>query len=561
MKNKKLNIGLVFLLLISFLVRIYRVDTLSLFGDEIDVGYQAYSLLNTGRDYKGNFLPVYIQSLSESRAPLLIYFSIPGVAIFGLTELGVRITPILFGVLSIYLFYKLILLFSKSNNLALFCSFALSFSPWHFHYSRTSFEVTLLLSLVLAAIYFFQKFIQSYKIAFLYFSIIFFGLTFYTYNTANIFTPLIVIYLLITNWQKIFANINLKKIIISIGLTLIFILPILSQIFSGRAANRFGLISIFNDQKTISNIIEQRTSPFATNTKTERIFYNKFTAWTSVYFKNYLESLSPIFLFNQGDTNNLRHNLPQFGLLFLAFVPLFFVGLIKTPKDKLQQLMLFWLLISPIASALTIQGGHHPTRLFLMLPPLAYFIGQGISILFSSKIISKIFLVIISFVFIFEVSFYHHEYFYKYPKQNFKPWDYGYKEIFTSLSQVLHNRLLISNSNFNSLLPYLFYNHIPPTLVNLNDHENKNIIADLPGFQISNNVYFINNWQHVINYYNEIFNKLDQISQTDDVLVLFQLNEIPGDIDLFQKPRDGYQTIKTIYNPDKTILAQILKKI
>ena len=561
MKNSKLNLGLVFLLLISFLVRIYRINTLSLFGDEIDVGYQAYSLLSTGKDYKGNFLPVYIQSLSESRAPLLIYCSVPGVAIFGLTELGVRITPILFGVLSIYLFYKLILLFSKSNNLALFCSFALSFSPWHFHYSRTSFEVTLLLSLVLAAIYFFQKYIQSLKTFTLYLSIVFFGLTFYTYNTANIFTPLIVIYLLLSNWQKFFANINLKKIIISIGLTLTFILPIITQIFSGRAANRFGLISIFNDQKTISYIINQRTSPFATNPKIEKVFYNKLTVWTSVFFHNYLESLSPKFLFSQGDTINLRHNLPQFGLLFLAFVPLFFIGLIKTPTDKLKQLMFFWLLISPIASSLTVQGGSHPTRLFLMIPPLAYFIGQGIQFLYSSKIISKIFLIIISLVFIFETCFYYHEYFYKYPKQSFKSWDYGYKEIFTSLSKESYNRLLISNSNFNSLLPYLFYNHISPTSVILNDNENKNIVADLPGFKISNNVYFINNWQHVINYYNEIFNKLDQVSQTNDVLVLFQLNEIPGDIDLSQKPREGYQTIKTIYNPNKTILAQILKKL
>jgi len=560
-KNNKFNFGLILLLLISFFVRIYRINTLSLFGDEIDVGYQAYSLLNTGKDYKGNFLPIYIQSLSESRAPLFIYFSIPGVAVFGLTELGVRITPILFGVLSIYLLYKLIFLFSKSSNLALFCSLALSFSPWHFHYSRTAFEVTLLLSLTLAAIYFFQKFIQSPKTAFLYLSIIFFGLTFYTYNTANIFTPLIVVYLLITNRQKIFTNINPKKIIISLGLTLLFILPIFTQILSGRAANRFGLISIFNDQKTISHIIDQRTSLFATNPKIERVFYNKATAWTSVFFQNYLESISPIFLFNKGDTNNLRHNLPQFGLLFLAFTPLFFIGLIKTPKDKLQQLMLFWLLISPIASALTIQGGHHPTRLFLMLPPLVYFIGQGITILFSSKLISKIIFIIISLAFVFEVSFYSHEYFYKYPKENFKPWDYGYKEIFTSLSQMSYNRLLISNSNFNSLLPYLFYNRISPTVANLNDHENKNLIADMPGFSISNDIYFINNWKHVINYYNEIFNKLDQVSQTDDILVLFQLNEIPGDIDLSQKPREGYQTIKTIYNPDKTILAQILKKI
>ena len=35
---------------------------ISLFGDEIDVGYHAWSLITTGRDYMGNLLPTYIQS-------------------------------------------------------------------------------------------------------------------------------------------------------------------------------------------------------------------------------------------------------------------------------------------------------------------------------------------------------------------------------------------------------------------------------------------------------------------------------------------------------------------
>ena len=163
MKIKKYKVALILLLVFSFFVRIYKIDTLSLFGDEIDVGYQAYSLLKTGHDYKGNFLPIYIQSLSESRAPLFIYTSIPGIWIFGLTTTGVRITPIIFGVLSIYILYKLVLLLSKSDKLAFWSAFALSFMPWHFHYSRTSFEVTLLISLILAGTYFTYKFLKFFQ--------------------------------------------------------------------------------------------------------------------------------------------------------------------------------------------------------------------------------------------------------------------------------------------------------------------------------------------------------------------------------------------------------------
>lgn len=545
---------IIVLLLVSFFIRVIKIDNLSLFGDEIDVGYQAFSLLNTSKDYKGNFLPTYIQSLSESRAPLLIYTSIPGIKLFGLTELGVRITPIIFGVLSIYLLYKLILLFSKSFNLAFFSSFALAFSPWHFHYSRTSFEVTLLLSLILLGVYLFQRFIENSKSSFLYTSIICFGLTFYTYNTANIFVPLLVVFLIISNWKKVFSILNLRKIIISVGLTLIFIIPIGIQIFSGSASNRFGLISIFNDQKTISQIIDRRTSFSATNPNEERFFYNKATSWFTVFFQNYLESVSPSFLFSRGDTSNIRHSLPQFGLLFLAFAPLFIIGLIKSPKNKLSQLMFFWILISPIASALTIQGGHHPTRLFIMLPPLSFFIGQGIANLYSSsKIFSKILLAIISLILFFEISFYSHEYFNRYPKDSFEYWNYGYKEIMSNIPKN-YNHLYVSNTKYNSLLPFVFYQNKLNTP--LQDKSQNKIINDYNGFNLDQNIYFIDNWGDA-----DVLNQINKYSQTNDVFILFQGREIPGDMDFTQKPLDGFKTINTVYFPNKIIFAQIIQKI
>ena len=553
MKIDRKSILLIGLLVVSFFIRIYRINTLSLFGDEIDVGYQAYSLLNTTKDYKGNFLPTYIQSLSESRAPLLIYTSIPGIKLFGLTETGVRITPIIFGVLSIYLLYKLVFLLSNSFSLAFLSSLVMSFSPWHFHYSRTSFEVTLLLSLILLGVYLFQKFIQQNKSYYLYLSITAFGLTFYTYNTANIFVPLLVVGLIISNWKKFFSILSSKKIIISLGLTLLFIIPILTQIFSGQAANRFGLVNIFNDPKTINQIIDRRTSFSATSPQQERFFYNKITGWTTAFFQNYLEAISPLVLFNKGDTINIRHNIPQFGLLFLSFAPLLFIGLIKSPKNKLRQLMFYWLIISPIASSLTTQGGHHPTRLFVMLPPLVYFIAQGILALASSKTFSKLILVILSFTFIFELSFYCHEYFYRYPKDSFEHWNYGYKEILTNIPKQ-YSHLYISNTKYNSLLPFVFYQKL---LQNpLNDSSQKSIVFNYNGFSLKENIYFIDNWGD-----RDVLNQVSNNSQTSDTFILFQGKDIPGDMDFSQKPLEGFKTIKTVYYPNKTIFAQIIQKI
>ncbi len=557
MKINKSSIGLLIILALSIFIRIINIKNLSLFSDEIDVGYQAFSLLNSAKDYKGNFLPVYIQSLTESRAPLLIYFTVPAIKIFGLTELGVRITPIIFGVLSIYLLYKLVLLLSKSTKLAHLSSIALSLSPWHFHYSRTAFEVTLLLSLILTGAYFIFKYLDSSKNKFLYLSIIFFCLSFYTYNTANIFVPLIVIAIFFTNFFTFKSKLNPKSIIVSFAIFCLITGPILYQIFFGAAANRFNLISIFHNQEIINQIVNKRTSFSASSPNIESIFHNKPIAWTQTFLQNYLSSFSLPFLFIFGDKSNFRHTIPGFGLIFISLLPFLIYGLFsQKPKEKLNQLMLSWLLISPIAAALTFNGGNHATRLFLMLLPISYYIGLGLFQLLSSRKVSKIFASFLLFTLIFEIFGYSHEYLVHYPKDSFEVWNYGYQEIFNNIPDN-SNRVFISNAHYNSLLPFVFYqkyNLLPNQ--NLNDQDQPNIFKDMSGFQLDQKTYFINNWQSQ----NDTLKKIGLFANSGDTFVLFQLKDIPGDFNLSKNPIVGFTTIKTIYQPNNTILAQIIQK-
>jgi len=556
-KIKKANIALIILLLVSFIIRIYKIDTLSLFGDEIDVGYQAFSLLKTGHDYKGNFLPIYIQSLSESRAPLLIYTSIPGIKIFGLTELGVRITPIIFGVLSIFLLYKLVLLLSKSSKLAFFSALALSLMPWHFHYSRTAFEVTLLVSLILTGTYFAYKFIDSAKNKFLYLAIIFFCFSFYAYNTANIFVPLIVLTIFFANFKNFKSVIKIKSFLISLILFSLLTLPLLYQIFFGAAANRFGLISIFHDQTLIDNIITKRTTFSATSPNIEAIFHNKPIAWASEIIKNYLTSFSFPFLFITGDQANLRHSIPNFGLVFIAFLPFLLFGLFKLNfKDKLNKLMFFWLSFSPIASCLTINGSTHATRLFLMTTPLAYFSALGITkILKYKNIFSKFLIFSTSILLILEICGYTHEYFVHYPKDSFEVWNYGYKQLFQSIPKSTQN-IFISNAKYNSLLPYTFYQKHYLQNNFLNDSNQSNVFLDMSGFNLNSNTFFINDFNGQSH-----LDKIKEIAQTGDIFLLFQGYDIPGDMDFSKEPLEGFQTINTVYNPNQTILGQVIQKL
>jgi len=550
---KKTKFLLILILLFSFLIRFYRLNSLPLFGDEIDVGYQAFSLLNTARDYRGYFLPFYTESLSESRAPLLIYLTIPFVKIFGLTVWGVRLLPVIAGVVGIFFLYKLILLLTRSESLSLFSTLALSLMPWHYLYSRAAFEVTLLISLILIATFYFFSFVKNNLKKNLFLSIFFFGLSFYTYNTANIFVPLLVIYLLVSNWQIVQKHLTPKDFFISIFLTLLLITPLAKEILWGKAAERISLISIFKSNQVTEKIIQKRTSWPGLNLNTEKFFHNKAETIGKTFFHNLISSYSLNFLFFGDNQNNARHSLPGFGLIFISFLPALLIGLFRLKlKDKTHLFFLYWLLIAPIPAALTLDGGTHPTRLFLMTVPLAFFIASGLDFL---KKYQPIF-ILLSLALVIELSLFAHEYFVHYPKDTAQLWNHGYQELFSTIESNPSGRLFISNSYYNSLLPYLFYNQILPNSIQLDDHEHLNIIEDMPGFKISDSIYFINDWRH----HNDIFQKISQFATPGDTFLLFQLKEIPGNMDLSVDPLKGYQSIKTVYNPDRTILGQIIQK-
>jgi 4-amino-4-deoxy-L-arabinose transferase-like glycosyltransferase len=131
MKNKS-KILLIAILLVASFLRLWKLTEIpvSLFGDELDVGYHAYSILKTGKDYSGNFLPLHFHSLSEWRTPLYLYSVVPTVAIYGISPLGVRLPAALFGILSIWGLYLLVKQLTKNKQLALLSAFVLTISPW-----------------------------------------------------------------------------------------------------------------------------------------------------------------------------------------------------------------------------------------------------------------------------------------------------------------------------------------------------------------------------------------------------------------------------------------------
>ena len=110
------------------------------YADEASVGVNAYSLLTNGREENGTLLPLFFSAFGEHRPPVFVYSAMPFVAIFGLSEVAVRLTAATYGTLTVASVFLLAsLMFNK--RLGLLAAFLLAIAPWHIHYSRVGFEL------------------------------------------------------------------------------------------------------------------------------------------------------------------------------------------------------------------------------------------------------------------------------------------------------------------------------------------------------------------------------------------------------------------------------------
>lgn len=445
----------------------------SLFSDEVDIGYQVKSLLTTGKDYYGNFLPLQFHSFSDVRTALPIYATalvskIPGVNL----DMAIRLTPAIFSLLTIILIYfftnSLFSLFGLVGEKAsfkpgLWASLVLTLTPWHYTYSRTGFELSMLIFFFLLGIFLFIKFLENKKISFLVWSLIVLSLTPMVYSTAKlsiIFYP--VLLLLLPGSFKIFWK---KKISL---LFLILFIPLGILLLSGGAAQRFNEISIFTDP-TISTqtdfLRKEDLGPdAAVGSGTgilSKIAHNKVVFIGKSFIRNIINPLSAGYLFLAGDTNP-RHAVQGWGMLLkILLIPLLF-GLYKLCAGK--KLNFIYLLstlsfIGIFSAALTRDGWNHSSRNFLLIVPLTLAISYGIYKLSES---SRWLLCLFLSVMFLESFLYFHDYWYHYRYDSERDFHAGLKEAVNFSKEFKDTPIIITRKYEPPLIFYLYYADFPP---------------------------------------------------------------------------------------------------
>lgn len=332
-------------------------NPVSLSIDEVSFGYSAYSILKTGRDEYGVFMPLTFQSTGDYKNPVPIYLMVLPVMLFGLNEFSVRLPNVLIGTLGIIIFYLLFQRLLNDRKIALVGTFLASISAWHIYFSRYAYDGLVAITLVCIGTIFLLKIFQG-KIINSFFAAFFLILSMYTYYTERIFVPLLVLAFLALNFSQVRKH--FRSVVIFVGLCFLFTLPLLLTTIFGADSARLKMVFIGNDIEYTRNVLVNHLYP-QLQMNSGMQFLNPLTYlsheslllpifWAQRYI-NYFDSG---FFFFSG-LNMTQTGTMGLGILYLFELPLLIIGVIEVLKKKFINgyFLLVWVAIGFFPASIT----------------------------------------------------------------------------------------------------------------------------------------------------------------------------------------------------------------
>ncbi len=430
---KRLLFGII---IVGFLLRVIWLDQfpVGFTGDEAQQEYSAYSILKTGRDEWGQFLPLFPRGFGDYKPPLYTYLSIPSVAIFDLNEFAVRFPAALLGTLTILVAYFLGKeLFSR--NVGFWSAFLLAISPWSIQLSRTAFEGGIGIPIFGLGLLFYLWSKRPNRLGskrnqlFLILSFLVFGFNLYSYHSWRLFMIIFLPVIIIIEYLK---NKKWKILLSPILIFSLFLLPLVFN--AATVLKRSSDVSIFSEKNIKNYFVNKDTSDLPENIA--RIFDNKIIFITDQFLTNYLSYFSPTFFFTGSRPDNSYLNFPGTPLMYfveIIFVGIGILGLVKN-KEKSAKLIYTCLIFAPIPAALT--DGFNAQRATTFLPLMTIISAYGLNLIISNTGIKlfKKFQSLMKFIPIFvllgSTILFLYNYIYKLPKHPASNLRYGYKEAF-----------------------------------------------------------------------------------------------------------------------------------
>lgn len=478
------KILILFVLLLAFFLRFFKLgeNPASLYWDEASLGYNAYTIATSLRDEHGEFLPLArFIAFGDYKPPGYIYAAAPSVLLFGLNEFAVRFPSMLAGFFMVILSYYLTKELFGKEKIALLVAFILAVSPWALQFSRAAFEANLAAFLNLAGIYFFI--VSQRKRWAILLSLVFFVLSFYTFNANRIIAPLLFVGLAII-YRRQLAD-NKKWLIFSALLAVFLLVPSISYFQSRESKLRFQEVSIFNNLEPVE-VSNKRIATDA-NSWFAKIIHNRRLLFAGDFLKHYLDNFTGRFLFAHGDVNP-RLAVQSMGELYVWDLLFLLAGIyfLVKRKEKAAKILFLWILVAPIPAGAA-RETPHALRILSILPTFQIIIAYGLyqAMLFIKRkfltvsstiggalsghprgvLTAYCLVLLLSALLSFNIYYYLHDYYIHYPRDWSGEWQYGYKQMvnYVSLHEDKYDEIYVTNSLGRPYIYFAFYQKLALT--------------------------------------------------------------------------------------------------
>lgn len=447
------------LLLVFFLGTFLRFYQLSqsppgLYVDETAIGYNAYSILETGRDEYGKAFPLFFRSFGDYKMPLYVYATAVSVKLFGLSAFSVRFMSAFFGSASILLIFFLTgqLFPKKSVYFCLLVSFLFAIAPWSLFFSRVAFEASLALFFLLLGLSLELSAFKRQNTRWLMLSMLAYALSVYSYHTERFLAPVLVLvfsYLLLRLSGKSWPG-GLKRLVTAIIFFLILISPQFWFFSSPAGQARIRSLFIGNGQKTLPQRVAMYTAYF---------------------------SLRNLFFDPDPDP---QRSYPELSVFYSWMAVPCLWGLyllVKKRENPGNKVVICFMLLAPVPASLA-KDPFSAIRSYPLVFPLIVVISLGIENMVKA-VDKKLFVyfigilaITVSLLAFWRSAFIIMRY------ERFAEWNYGYAKMTENLLEKNYSHLLINDPLGVSYSELLFYMKYPPrklqsqSIVDLEDYYN-----------------------------------------------------------------------------------------
>ncbi|OGC92172.1 hypothetical protein A2899_02145 [Candidatus Amesbacteria bacterium RIFCSPLOWO2_01_FULL_49_25] len=404
MNNRHLAMGLILILAMISRGVDFGKTPAGITDDESSHGYNAYSLLLTGRDEYGKTWPILNRSFGTYSSSLYTYMTILPVKLFGLNPVSIRLPSLVSGLIFV------VLVIAALGPAA---GFVVAISPVFIFYSRAAFETNLALTLLFLGIVLAVRAASRPKM--LPLSFLFLSLSAYAYQVERVLSVILISLIAVYYWKT-----RKKIVILSLLLALLIQIPIMFISFTPGANSR------------ISTLAGRGNYPFL-----------------------FLTYFSPSNLFSRPDPAP-RKSFPQVSVFYWWMIIPFIMGIkkfisSKSYKSLFGKSLVVSVIVSPAIAAAT-PDYFSTWRALPMFLTLAWIISMGLG---KSKMVYFFMLLISSFEIYSNLVLLKHE--------GSTAWGYQYQALANFVRSHSDETIVIDNARSGPIYIWLaLYNHYPP---------------------------------------------------------------------------------------------------